>query len=74
MLNRVLKALAEAGAAGEPLEPAEQAAADVLIEAGFDSVDYITVRHAETLEPLRPSRSATPLPASSPPPGSAGPV
>jgi pantoate--beta-alanine ligase len=55
VLNRVMKALAEAAAAGEPLEPAEQAAADVLLEAGFDAVDYITVRHAETLEPLRPS-------------------
>jgi pantoate--beta-alanine ligase len=55
VLNRVVKALAEAAAAGEPLEPAEQAAADVLLEAGFDTVDYITVRHAETLEPLRPS-------------------
>jgi pantoate--beta-alanine ligase len=55
VLNRVMKALAEAAAAGEPLEPAEQAAAEVLLEAGFDRVDYIEVRHAETLEPLRPS-------------------
>ena len=55
VLNRVMKALAEAAAAGEPLHPAEEAAADVLLEAGFDSVDYITVRHAETLAPLRPS-------------------
>jgi pantoate--beta-alanine ligase len=55
VLNRVMMALAEAAAAGEPLEPAEQAAADVLLEAGFDKVDYIEVRHAETLEPLRPS-------------------
>jgi pantoate--beta-alanine ligase len=55
VLNRVMKALAEAAAAGEPLAPAEQAAADVLLEAGFDSVDYIEVRHAETLEALRPT-------------------
>jgi len=55
VLNRVMKALAEAAASGEPLHPAEEAAADVLLEAGFDSVDYITVRHAETLAPLRPS-------------------
>ncbi len=60
ILNRVMKALAEAAAAGEPLEPAEQAAAEVLIEAGFDRVDYITVRHAETLEPLRPSLGDAP--------------
>jgi len=32
-----------------------QAAADVLLEAGFDKVDYIEVRHAETLEPLPPA-------------------
>jgi pantoate--beta-alanine ligase len=55
VLNRVMKALAEAAAAGEPLAPAEQAAADVLLEAGFDSVDYITVRHADDLSPLRPA-------------------
>jgi pantoate--beta-alanine ligase len=60
VLNRVMKALAEAAAAGEPLEPAEQAAADVLLEAGFDKVDYIEVRHAETLEPLRPSVGEAP--------------
>ena len=54
VLNRVMKALAEAAAAREPLEPAEQAAADVLLEAGFDSVDYITVRRADDLSPLRP--------------------
>jgi pantoate--beta-alanine ligase len=54
VLNRVVQALAAAAAAGEPLEPAEQAAAEVLLEAGFDKVDYIEVRHAETLEPLRP--------------------
>jgi pantoate--beta-alanine ligase len=60
VLNRVVKALAEAAAAGEPLEPAEQAAADVLLEAGFDEVDYIEVRHAETLEPLRPAVGGAP--------------
>jgi pantoate--beta-alanine ligase len=60
ILNRVIKALAEAAAAGEPLEPAEQAAAEVLLEAGFDKVDYVTVRHAETLEPLRPAVGGAP--------------
>ena len=60
VLNRVMRALAEAAAAGEPLAPAEQAAADVLLEAGFDKVDYIEVRHAETLEALRPSAGGAP--------------
>jgi pantoate--beta-alanine ligase len=55
ILNRVMEALAEQAAAGEPLEPAEQAAADVLLEAGFDKVDYIEVRHADDLSPLRPT-------------------
>ena len=32
----------------------------MLLEAGFDKVDYITVRHAETLAPLRPSVGAAP--------------
>jgi pantoate--beta-alanine ligase len=60
VLNRVLRALAEAAAAGEPLEPAEQAAAELLLEAGFDKVDYIEVRHAETLAPLRPALGDSP--------------
>jgi pantoate--beta-alanine ligase len=51
----VMTALAQAAAAGEPLAPAEQAAADVLLESGFDKVDYIEVRHADDLSPLRPS-------------------
>jgi pantoate--beta-alanine ligase len=59
-LNKVMKALAEAAASGEPLHPAEEAAADVLLEAGFDKIDYITVRHAETLAPLRPSVGEAP--------------
>jgi pantoate--beta-alanine ligase len=60
VLNRVVRALAEAAARGEPLEPAEQAAADVLLEAGFDKVDYIEVRHADDLSPLRPAVGGRP--------------
>ncbi len=60
VLNRVMRALAEQAAAGEPLAPAEQAAADVLLEAGFDSVDYIEVRHADDLSPLRPTVGGAP--------------
>jgi pantoate--beta-alanine ligase len=59
-LNLVMKALAEAAAAGEPLEPAEQAAAEVLLEVGFDSVDYVTVRNAEDLSPIRPALAGQP--------------
>jgi pantoate--beta-alanine ligase len=59
-LNLIMKALADAAAAGEPLEPAEQAAAEVLLEVGFDSVDYITVRNAGDLSPIRPALAGQP--------------
>lgn len=54
VLNRILKAVAEQVAAGEPVHPAEEAAADLLLEAGFDGVDYIEVRHADDLSRLGP--------------------
>lgn len=53
-LNLILKAVAQAAARGEPVEPAEQAAREVLIEAGFDSVDYLEIRGAEDLSRLGP--------------------
>jgi pantoate--beta-alanine ligase len=53
-LNLIVKAVAQAAARGEPVEPAEQAAREVLIEAGFDSVDYVEIRHAEDLSRLGP--------------------
>lgn len=52
VLNRVIKAAADAAGRGEPLRPCEEAARDLLLEAGFDSVDYVAVRHAEDLAPL----------------------
>jgi pantoate--beta-alanine ligase len=53
-LNVVLRALADAIAAGEPVEPSEQAAVEVLLEVGFDSVDYVEVRAADDLSRLGP--------------------
>ncbi len=53
-LNLIVKAVAQAAARGEPVEPAEQAAREVLIEAGFDSVDYLEIRNAEDLSRLGP--------------------
>jgi pantoate--beta-alanine ligase len=53
-LNLIVKAVAQAAARGEPVEPAEQAAREVLIEAGFDSVDYVEIRNAEDLSRLGP--------------------
>jgi pantoate--beta-alanine ligase len=55
ILNRVVRAVAEAAGRGEPLRPCEEAAADVLLEAGFDSVDYVAVRRADDLSELGPS-------------------
>ncbi len=52
-LNRVLKATAEALAAGEPAKPVLNAGADVLKEAGFDGVDYLEARMEDGLAPLQ---------------------
>ena len=53
-LTLIIKAVAQAAARGEPVEPAEQAAREVLIEAGFDSVDYLEIRNADDLSRLGP--------------------
>ena len=53
-LNVVLLNLARALADDEPVAPAEADAIEQLLAAGFESVDYIEARHAETLERLGP--------------------
>ena len=55
VFNRVMIAVAQAAGRGEPIHPTEEAAADVLLESGFDSVDYVAVRHADDLSALGPS-------------------
>ncbi len=70
-LNAVLLNLAHALAADEPVAPAEAEAIAALISAGFDAIDYVEARHADTLSAWAPARSAKPPPASSPPHGSA---
>jgi pantoate--beta-alanine ligase len=50
-LPRALCGLARAVAAGEPCRAAEDHAMRGLLEAGFSSVDYVTVADAETLAP-----------------------
>jgi pantoate--beta-alanine ligase len=52
-LNRVLRAAGDAAKAGTPLPQAESEAAAALLNAGFDRVDYVAVRDAETLAPVR---------------------
>ncbi len=53
-LNVVLLNLARALAAGSPVAPAEAEAIEALLAAGFESVDYIEARYADTLERLGP--------------------
>jgi pantoate--beta-alanine ligase len=59
-LYRTLCATAEAIAAGHPASEACAAAARTLVEAGFESVDYVEAREADSLAPVeipvRPSR------------------
>ena len=59
-LNLILKAAARRIRAGHPIGEVESAAKAALLEAGFESVDYVAVRDAATLEPagdlLRPAR------------------
>jgi pantoate--beta-alanine ligase len=58
----VLSGLARAVAAGEPCRAAEEKALRTLLEAGFSSVQYVTVADAGTLQPIervgeRPARA-----------------
>ena len=53
-LNVVMAEMAQVLAAGGAVNTAEAVAMDALTAAGFDSIDYIEVRHAETLAPLGP--------------------
>jgi pantoate--beta-alanine ligase len=59
-LNLILKDVASRVHSGEALSAAETAGQTALLEAGFDSVDYVAIREAETLENieslLRPAR------------------
>ena len=52
-LNRVLLDVGERARAGVPVPQAEAEGAAALIGAGFDRVDYVAIRDAATLVPLR---------------------
>ena len=52
-LNRVLLDVCERARLGVPIPQAEAEGAAALIGAGFDRVDYVAIRDAETLVPLR---------------------
>ena len=59
-INRVLRAAGDAAKAGTPIAQAESQGAAALLNAGFDRVDYLAIRDAETLAPRnaldRPAR------------------
>lgn len=52
-LNRVLRATGDRAKAGVSIPQAEAEGAAQLINAGFDRVDYVAIRDAETLQQLR---------------------
>jgi pantoate--beta-alanine ligase len=52
-LNQVLLDVGKRARAGVPVPQAEAEGAAALICAGFDRVDYVAIRDAETLVPLR---------------------
>ena len=52
-LNRVLAEVGARARAGISIPQAEAEGAASLIEAGFERVDYVALRDAETLVPLR---------------------
>jgi pantoate--beta-alanine ligase len=52
-LNRVLLSVGVSARQGVPIAQAEAEGAAALIGAGFDRVDYVAIRDAETLVPLR---------------------
>jgi len=51
-LNRVLREVGKRAKAGASIPRAEAEGAAGLINAGFDRVDYVAIRDAETLAPL----------------------
>ncbi len=51
-MNVILRAVAARVNKGDEIGAAEQAGRDALLEAGFNSVDYVAVRDAETLAPV----------------------
>jgi len=51
-MNVILRAVAARVKKGDEIDAAEQAGRKALLEAGFDSVDYVAVRDAETLAPI----------------------
>jgi pantoate--beta-alanine ligase len=52
-LNRMLLRVAERARSGVPIAEAEAEGAAALINAGFDRVDYVAIRDAETLAQIR---------------------
>jgi pantoate--beta-alanine ligase len=56
-LNRVIREVAACLRTGEAIAEAERHATQALLDAGFNSVDYVAVRDADTLVPLQKFRA-----------------
>ena len=52
-LNRILESVAARARSGRSIPQAEAEGAAALLTAGFDRVDYVAIRDAETLQPMR---------------------
>lgn len=55
-LNLILRDVATRFKHGDPVAIAEQYGRSALLEAGFNSVDYVAIRDAETLSPVAETR------------------
>jgi len=60
MLNRILSDTAEKVAEGAPIRTTCAHGVDALKAAGFDKVDYLEVRHADTLSEFRSGKAGRP--------------
>ena len=58
-LNRALRAAAARARKGVPVPQAEAEGAAILLQAGFDRVDYVAIRDAATLQPLHTLESVS---------------
>jgi len=57
-LNRVLRRVGDRAKSGTSIPQAEAEGAALLLDAGFDRVDYVAIRDAETLAPIREAARA----------------
>ena len=57
-LNKIMQNLCQAKQKGTRLAELEKTGAEQLLAAGFDAVDYLTFRHAQSLAPIKDTAQA----------------